>query len=85
VRARRVGPLRGDHRPRAPWLHAANPAPYYLRIGDDVALPVRPHMGGWITTTCLTAATPSDATRSARHAHRRGRRAARRAMRRVRH
>ena len=36
---------------------AANPAPYYLLIGDAIVLPLLPQGDGWVATTCVTQRT----------------------------
>ena len=67
------------------WLHAAKPAPHYLLLGDDVALPVLPRQeGGWIATTCVTQQTLTPTRRAAKSARKLSLRASRRARRRTR-
>src|SRR4030088_1437386 len=39
------------------WLTTAEPARYYLLLGDAVALPLAPQGEGWVATTCLTQGT----------------------------
>jgi hypothetical protein len=66
-----------------PWVNAARPAPYYLTIGDAVALPLAPQDGGWIATTCVTANTFTPARRAQRRAHKASKMARKRAERRA--
>jgi hypothetical protein len=54
------------------WLHAADRAPCYLLLGDDVALPLlRVADGGWIASTCVPKSTLTVNRREAKTARRR--------------
>lgn len=75
----------GDISPRAPgWVNAANPAPYYLLIGDAVVLPLLPQGDGWVATTCVTQRTLTPTRRSAKSARKASLGAGKRAVRRAR-
>jgi hypothetical protein len=70
---------------RAPrWLNAANPAPYYLLIGDAVVLPLLPQGEGWVATTCVTQRTLTQRRRDAKSTRRASLGARKRAARRAR-
>jgi hypothetical protein len=48
----------GDIRDAPPqWAHSASAKPYYLVIGDALALPLAAQHGRWVTTTCLVQTT----------------------------
>ena len=49
------------------WLGAANPAPYYLLIGDAIVLALLPQAHGRVATTCVTHRRPT--RREAKMAH----------------
>ena len=66
------------------WLDAANPAPYYLLIGDAIVLPLLPQAGGWVATTCVTQRTLTPTRREAQSAHTASLAARKRAQRRTR-
>ncbi len=51
------------------WVHAANPARFYLLIGDAVALPLVAQDGGWVATTCVAAGTYTPVRRAQRAAY----------------
>jgi hypothetical protein len=79
-RLRSLGQISAD----APhWLNAAKPAPYYLRLGDAIVLPLAPHADGWIATTCVTQRTLTPTRRSAKSARKASLRAGKRAQRRT--
>ena len=67
------------------WVHAADPAPFYLLISDALALPLVPQDGGWIATTCVAAGTYTPVRRAQRAAYKTSRAAAKRAKRRARY
>jgi hypothetical protein len=67
------------------WLHAADPAPFYLLISNALALPLQPQDGGWIATTCVAAGAYTPVRRAQRAASKSSRAAAKRAKRRARH
>ena len=53
------------------WLHAADQAPCYLLLGDDVALPLlRQSDGGWVASTCVAKSTLTVQRRAAKTARR---------------
>ena len=67
-----------------PWVHAADPAPFYLLISNALALPLAPQHGGWIATTCITAGTHTPVRRAQRAAYKTSSASAKRAKRRAR-
>jgi hypothetical protein len=67
------------------WVHAANPAPFYVLIGDALALPLAPQNGGWVATTCVAAGTYTPVRRAQRAAYTASRAGAKRARRRTRY
>ena len=76
---------KGEISAREPaWLDAANPAPYYLLSGDAIVLPLLPHAGGWVATTCVTQRTLTPTRRDAQSTHTASRAARKRAQRRTR-
>jgi len=78
---RLVGEITSD----APvWVNAARPADYYLRLGDDVVLPLIPQGDGWVATTCVTQLTFTPTRRRAKSARKTSLRARNRAQRRAR-
>ena len=66
------------------WVHDAHPSPFYLLIGDAVALPLEAQDGGWVATTCLVAGSYTPVRRAQRAAYKASRAAAKRAKRRTR-
>jgi hypothetical protein len=66
------------------WLHAAKPAPFYLVVGDALALPLQPQAGGWIATTCVAKTTITPTRRAQRAAYKKSKQSAKRAARRTR-
>ena len=66
------------------WMHAADPAPFYLVISNALALPLVPQDGGWIATTCVAAGTYTPVRRAQRGAYKASQAAAKRAKRRTR-
>ena len=53
------------------WLHAADQAPCYLLLGDDVVLPLlRQSGGGWVASTCVPKSTLTVQRRAAKTARR---------------
>lgn len=66
------------------WLHAAKPAPFYLLVGDALALPLKPQGGGWIATTCVAQTTYTPTRRAQRTAYKKSKASAKRAARRAR-
>jgi hypothetical protein len=66
------------------WVHAAKPAPFYLVIGDALALPLKPQVGGWIATTCVAHGTITPTRRAQRSAYKKSQSSAKRAARRAR-
>jgi hypothetical protein len=66
------------------WIHAADPAPFYLVISNALAFPLAPQNGGWIATTCVAAGTHTPVRRAQRAAYKTSRAAAKRAKRRTR-
>jgi hypothetical protein len=74
----------GEIRARPPdWARSAGAKPYYLLIGDAVALPLAPQQGRWVTTTCLVQSTLTPRRREERTRRRADRAAAKRARRRA--
>jgi hypothetical protein len=65
------------------WVRAARPAPFYLVLGDALALPLKPQAGGWIATTCVTKTTYTPTRRAQRAAYKRSKGSAKRAQRRA--
>jgi hypothetical protein len=51
------------------WLGGPNPAPGYRLIGDATVLPLLPHAGGRVATTCVTQRTLTPTPREAKTAH----------------
>jgi hypothetical protein len=66
------------------WLHAAKAAPFYLVVGDALALPLKRQAGGWIATTCLAKTTYTPTRRAQRAAYKKSKQSAKRAARRAR-
>jgi hypothetical protein len=65
------------------WVRAAKPAPFYLLLGDALALPLKPQAGGWIATTCVAKTTITPTRRAQRAAYKRSKGSAKRAQRRA--
>ena len=65
------------------WAHSASAKPYYLVIGDALALPLAAQHGRWVTTTCLVQTTLTPRRREERNRRRAQRAAAKRARRRA--
>jgi hypothetical protein len=65
------------------WARSAGLKPYYLVIGDALALPLAPQQGRWVTTTCLVQTTLTPRRREERTRRRAQRAAAKRARRRA--
>jgi hypothetical protein len=63
------------------WARSAGLKPYYLVIGDALALPLAPQHGRWVTTTCLVHTTLTPRRREERTRRRTQRAAAKRARR----
>lgn len=66
------------------WMHAAKPAPFYLLVGDALALPLKSQGGGWIATTCVAQTTYTPTRRAQRAAYKNSKASAKRAARRAR-
>ena len=66
------------------WARSAGSKPFYLVIGDTLALPLARQAGGWVTTTCLVKTTLSPRRRDERRQYKERRAAAKRAQRRAR-
>ena len=65
------------------WLHAADQAPWYLLLGDDVVLPLlRQSDGRWVASTCVPKSALTLQRRAAKTARRKSRGARGRARRR---
>jgi hypothetical protein len=74
----------GEIREQPPdWARSAGAKPYYLVIGDALALPLAPQRGRWVTTTCLVQTTLTPRRREERTRRRADRAAAKRARRRA--
>jgi hypothetical protein len=72
----------GEIREQPPdWARSAGGKPYYLVIGDALALPLAPQHGRWVTTTCLVQTTLTPRRREERTRRRAQRAAAKRARR----
>jgi hypothetical protein len=67
-----------------PWVRAAKPAPFYLVVGDALALPLKPQGEGWIATTCVANTTYTPTRRAQRAAYKKSKQSAKRAARRAR-
>lgn len=67
-----------------PWVHAAKPAPFYLVVGDALALPLAPQGTGWIATTCVSSNTYTPTRRAQRNAYKASKASRKRAERRAR-
>ena len=80
-RLRAIGAISAE---QPAWLGAANPAPYYLLIGDAIVLPLLPQGDGWVATTCVTQPTLTPTRRSAKSARKASLAAHKRAKRRAR-
>jgi hypothetical protein len=65
------------------WARSATAKPYYLVIGDALALPLAAQHGRWVTTTCLVQTTLTPRRREERSRRRAQRAAAKRARRRT--
>ena len=65
-------------------LGAANPAPYYLLIGDAIVLPLLPQAHGWVAATYVTQRPLTPTRREAQSAHTASLAARKRAQRRTR-
>lgn len=65
------------------WVRAASIRPYYLLIGDAVALPLTRQQGGWLATTCVTQTSLTDRDRQQRAHYKASRSARQRAKRRA--
>lgn len=65
------------------WARSAGAKPYYLVIGDALALPLAPQHGRWVTTTCLVQTTLTPRRREERTRRKARRAAATRARRRA--
>jgi hypothetical protein len=65
------------------WARSAGAKPYYLVIGDALALPLASQVGRWVTTTCLVQTTLTPRRREERTRRRAQRAAAKRARRRA--
>ena len=65
------------------WARSATAKPYYLVIGDALALPLAAQHGRWVTTTCLVQTTLTPRRREERNRRRAQRAAAKRARRRA--
>jgi hypothetical protein len=65
------------------WARSAGAKPYYLVIGDALALPLASQGGRWVTTTCLVQTTLTPRRREERTRRRAQRAAAKRARRRA--
>jgi hypothetical protein len=78
----RLGPS-GEIRDAPPdWARSGSAKPYYLVIGDALALPLAAQQGRWVTTTCLVQTTLTPRRREERNRGR-AQRAAKRARRRA--
>ncbi len=64
------------------WVTAAEPARYYLLLGEAVVLPLAPQEQGWVATTCLTKGTLTPTGRARKSARKAARTARKRAERR---
>jgi|SRR5215218_3460566 len=65
------------------WVRAAKSAPFYLVVGDALALPLKPQAGAWIATTCVAKTTYTATRRAQRAAYKRSKGSAKRAQRRA--
>ena len=56
--------------PAAPpeWANPKDAPPYWLLLGDDIVLPLKPQHGRWMATTCLAQQTLNAAQRDAKSA-----------------
>jgi hypothetical protein len=66
------------------WVNPARPAAYYLRLGDQIVLPLAPQADGWVATTCVAEHTLTPARRAAKYARKGSLAARKRAQRRTR-
>jgi hypothetical protein len=66
------------------WARSAQTKPFYLVIGDALALPLAAQDGRWVTTTCLVRTTLTARRREERSRQKAARAAAKRARRRTR-
>jgi hypothetical protein len=66
------------------WARSAGSKPFYLIIGDALALPLAPQAGRWVTTTCLVKTTLTPRRRDERQQYKARRASAKRAQRRAR-
>jgi hypothetical protein len=67
------------------WAREADPAAYYLMIGDDIVLPLAGGVEGWWASTCLVFTGSSDHARDRRRALKASKTSAKSARRRTRH
>ena len=65
------------------WARTATAKPYYMVVGDTLALPLAAQRGRWVTTTCLVQSTLTPRRREERNRRRAQRAAAKRARRRA--
>jgi hypothetical protein len=74
----------GEIREEPPdWARSASSKPYYLVIGNTLALPLAGQHGRWVTTTCLVQTTLTPRRRAERSRRKAQRAAAKRARRRA--
>ena len=66
------------------WARSAGTKPFYLVIGDPLALPLAAQNGRWVTTTCLVKTKLSERRREDRAREKARRASAKRARRRAR-
>ena len=66
------------------WARSAGTKPFYLVIGDTLALPLAAQNGRWVTTTCLVKTTLTERRREERAREKARRASAKRARRRAR-
>jgi len=66
------------------WARSAGTKPFYLVIGDTLALPLAAQNGRWVTTTCLVKTTLTECRRKERTREKARRASAKRARRRAR-
>jgi hypothetical protein len=66
------------------WMRSAGTKPFYLVIGDTLALPLAAQNGRWVTSTCLVKTALTERRREERTREKARRASAKRALRRAR-